>query len=227
MYLAIFATAYFIKASIPELIDAIPDGVFKVADSQVASRWGNITEFNGFDLITPNEKEARFALADQDSNIGRLISETKEAAQCKNILLKLGSRGVFFLQDGLPYSIDSFANNVKDAVGAGDALLAYATLTMLATKSLPMACIIGSMAAACECEIDGNIPVRPEVRYCRRLNGCGEDSVKILNLVVFHYQHPMEMGLENVRTWDNMTVALLMIKVLFIILDMIKRKNIM
>ena len=44
-------------------------GFFKVADSQVASRWGNITEFKNFDLITPNEREARFALADQDSGI--------------------------------------------------------------------------------------------------------------------------------------------------------------
>ena len=34
-----------------------------VADSQVASRWGNILEFQGFDLITPNEREARFSLA--------------------------------------------------------------------------------------------------------------------------------------------------------------------
>ena len=41
--------------------------MLSVADSQVASRWGNITEFRGFDLITPNEREARFALADQDS----------------------------------------------------------------------------------------------------------------------------------------------------------------
>ena len=40
-----------------------PPGVFRVADSQVASRWGNITEFTDFDMITPNEREARFALA--------------------------------------------------------------------------------------------------------------------------------------------------------------------
>lgn len=157
-----FRHGIFHKGSIPKFIEAIPDGVFKIADSQVASRWGNITEFKGFDLITPNEKEARFALADQDSNIGRLISATKEAAQCKNILMKLGSRGLFFLQDDYPYSLDSFTNNLKDAVGAGDALLAYAALTMLATKSLPMACILGSMAAACECEIDGNVPIKPE-----------------------------------------------------------------
>ena len=41
-------------------------GVFSVADSQVASRWGNILEFHGCDLITPNEREARFALGDQE-----------------------------------------------------------------------------------------------------------------------------------------------------------------
>lgn len=157
-----FRHGIFSKQTLPMLIDAIPHGVVKVADSQVASRWGNITEFSGFDLIVPNEKEARFSLGDQDSNIGALASMTKEAAQAKNIILKLGARGVFFLQDGLPHSVDSFAHDMKDAVGAGDALLAYATLTMLASGSLPMACIIGSMAAACECEIDGNISITPE-----------------------------------------------------------------
>ena len=45
----------------------MPEGAFRVADSQVASRWGNILDFQGFDLITPNEREARFALGDQDS----------------------------------------------------------------------------------------------------------------------------------------------------------------
>ena len=56
-----------------------------------------------------------------------------------------------------------------DAVGAGDALLAYATLAMLATHSTAVATILGSMAAACECECDGNIPVTPDdVR--RRIN---------------------------------------------------------
>ena len=44
---------------------------------------------------------------------------------------------------------------------AGDALLAYATLSMMATKDEIIASIIGSMAAACECEFDGNIPIKP------------------------------------------------------------------
>ena len=55
---------------------------------------------------------------------------------------------------------DTFVNNLLDPVGAGDALLAYSTLSMLASKSLIISAILGSIAAACECEYDGNIPVK-------------------------------------------------------------------
>jgi sugar/nucleoside kinase (ribokinase family) len=49
-----------------------------------------------------------------------------------------------------------------DAVGAGDALLAYSTLAMLAVRDAGIATILGTMAAAVECEVDGNIPVTAE-----------------------------------------------------------------
>ena len=162
-----FRHGIFNRMSVQTLTQAIPQGAFQVADSQVASRWGNITEFKGFDLITPNEREARFALGDQDSTLGRLASMLNEAADYQNLILKLGDRGVFCVHQNTDvknsyFSIDSFASNIVDAVGAGDALLAYATLTKLATGSLVTAGILGSMAAACECEHDGNIPIRPE-----------------------------------------------------------------
>ena len=47
-------------------------------------------------------------------------------------------------------------------MGAGDAMLAYATLSMLVTKSASISAILGSLAAACECEFNGNIPVFPK-----------------------------------------------------------------
>ena len=155
-----FRHGMFTKNSINALANEINPKIFKVADSQVASRWGNITEFKDFDLITPNEREARFALADQDSNIGKLAGTIKEETNAVNIILKLGDRGVFFLDNTYYQSVDSFAGNIKDAVGAGDALLAYSTLMMLKTKSLPQAVIVGSVAAALECEYDGNIPIK-------------------------------------------------------------------
>lgn len=164
-----FRHGIFNRRTITSLIAAIPKHAFKVADSQVASRWGNITEFKGFDLITPNEREARFALADQDSGIRPLAANLYEAAQCKVLILKLGERGIltYSKNDNSEMAtssavVDSFADHIVDAVGSGDALLAYATLALVQGFGAAIASIIGSMAAACECEINGNIPVSKE-----------------------------------------------------------------
>lgn len=163
-----FRHGIFNKRTIEELIAAIPKHCFKVADSQVASRWGNITEFQGFDLITPNEREARFALGDQDSGIRPLASRLYDEAQCKTLILKLGEKGLLTCCNNQHDSlnsfvfIDSFADHVVDAVGSGDALLAYASLSLAKGFSPAVASIVGSMAAACECEVDGNIPITTE-----------------------------------------------------------------
>lgn len=162
-----FRHGVFNRDTIPPLTQAIPDKVFRVADSQVASRWGNILEFQGFDLITPNEREARFALGDQDSVVRPLGLELYRQAKCKTLILKLGERGLMTFRS-VPqkyedvrafFAIDTFAENVVDAVGSGDALLAYASLSLFATKSPVIASVLGAMAAAVECEHDGNIPV--------------------------------------------------------------------
>ena len=163
-----FRHGIFNRSTIPRLSAAIPKDAFKVADSQVASRWGNITEFQEFDLITPNEREARFALGDQDSGIRPLAHDLYLAARCKTLILKLGDRGILTSKhqrlDDIDtwFVVDSFSDHVVDPVGAGDALLAYATLAMLVSKSVAQASILGSLAAACECEQDGNIPVTPQ-----------------------------------------------------------------
>ena len=88
-----FRHGIFTKENIPKYIESINKNVFKVADSQVASRWGNILDFKGFDLITPNEKEARFSLGDQETGVRPLTSILIKNSLCKNIILKLGSRG--------------------------------------------------------------------------------------------------------------------------------------
>lgn len=156
------------RRTIPDLIKAIPPGAFRVADSQVASRWGNIVEFKGFDLITPNEREARFALGDQDSGVRPLASALYDAAECKTLILKLGDRGTLTCRSADHESldsyfvVDSFVDRLIDPVGAGDALLAYGTLALMATSSDVIATIVGSMAAACACERDGNVPVVPD-----------------------------------------------------------------
>jgi rfaE bifunctional protein kinase chain/domain len=164
-----FRHGMFNRGTIPHLTTAIPKGIFRVADSQMASRWGNILEFQNFDLITPNEREARFALGDQDSVVRPLALELLKRAHCGTLILKCGERGIITYRSISPsdprafFNIETFANRVVDAVGAGDALLAYATLGLVATKNDVIASILGNMAAGVECEHEGNWPVTPEL----------------------------------------------------------------
>ena len=116
-----------------------------------------------FDLITPNEKEARFVLADQDSTVGKLVGNLiKKVIQKLNV--KTWRKRSFCKSSNKiqPFSIGSFADKVVDPVGAGDAMLAYSALSLYMSKSLICASIIGTMAAAIECEQDGNVPITRE-----------------------------------------------------------------
>ena len=142
----------------------ISKNTLKVADSQVASRWGNICDFKKFDLITPNELEARFSLAKQDNSIYELSKQLVDKTKCKNVILKLGSNGMFCIEKknmNKYFTLGSFVKNLIDPVGAGDALCSYATLGLMASGSMKIATILGAFAAACECEFDGNIPIDP------------------------------------------------------------------
>ena len=162
-----FRHGIFSHQTIPIMLESIPAGTFRVADSQVASRWGNITEFQNFDLITPNERETRFALGDQDSVVRPLALKLYQKANCKYLILKLGERGIISYRSVSTedprafFTVDSFVEKLVDPVGAGDALLAYATLALLTTKSIVIASILGSLAASVACESYGNTPVSP------------------------------------------------------------------
>jgi rfaE bifunctional protein kinase chain/domain len=162
-----FRHGIFNRETIPELSANLPTNALKVADSQVASRWGNILDFQGFDVITPNEREARFALGDQDSTVRPMALELYKRADCKTLILKLGDRGILTYRAPSVevrsfFTVDSFVKNLVDPVGAGDALLSYVTLAMVSTQSSVIASILGSVAAALACEHEGNNPVAPD-----------------------------------------------------------------
>ncbi len=138
--------------------------VIKVADSQVSSRWGNIVDYKNFDILFPNEKEARFSLADQDSGVRKIGENIIERANCKNLVLKLGDKGSmifrnkgFFPKDFFP--LDSFNAALIDGIGAGDAYLAACSLFYSYTNDIVISSVIGNFAAAIACEQSGNVPI--------------------------------------------------------------------
>jgi rfaE bifunctional protein kinase chain/domain len=161
-----FRHGLFNRKTIERLKEAIPPRALSVADSQVSNRWGNILDFTDFDLLTPNEREARFALGDQDSVIRPLALKLFREARCRALILKLGERGVLGYRSPGPmprefFTVDSFVDVLSDPIGAGDALLAYASLALRATGNIVIAAILGSVAAAVACERQGNAPVTP------------------------------------------------------------------
>ena len=111
-----------------------------MADSQVANRWGNILEFQDFDFDHTERARGRIRLGDQDSLSARWRSTSTRRPAAKCCILKLGERGIITYRAPSHevrsfFTVDSFADRVVDAVGAGDALLSYAALSMVATKS--------------------------------------------------------------------------------------------
>ena len=161
-----FRHGLFSRRTVPLLTTAIPSGALKVADSQVSNRWGNILEFTGFDLLTPNEREARFALGDHDSTVRPLASELFRQSGCRYLLLKLGERGLIGCRSAGPmprefFTVDSFVEQLVDPIGAGDALLAHAALALVATGQIVPAAVLGAIGAAVACERQGNVPVSP------------------------------------------------------------------
>ena len=156
-----FRHGIFNNLTIPKFLEATNRKKFKVADSQVASRWGNISDFSNFDLITPTEREARYSLFEQDTPIRNLLGNISKKAKAKNVILKLGEKGLISMSEKKSdyISLDPFVDNLVDSNGAGDALLAYSSSTLYTTKSLIISSIIGLIAASCKCEIKGNAPV--------------------------------------------------------------------
>ena len=64
-----------------------------------------------------------------------LAKDLYDKAKCKNLLLKLGEKGIIVYRESNDssqlrsfFALDSFAKKVIDPVGAGDAMLAYSTL---------------------------------------------------------------------------------------------------
>ncbi|MDO8503267.1 MAG: PfkB family carbohydrate kinase [bacterium] len=159
-----FRHGIFNKESIKKIVEAIPDKTLKVGDSQVSDRWGNILELQNFDLLAPNEREARFSLGDQETGIRPLAQKLYNAAKCRFLILKLGKDGIMtYRSPGMEtreyFYLDSFAQNVTDPIGAGDALLAASVLGLIISKNIVQASILGNLSAAVECSRMGNIPI--------------------------------------------------------------------
>lgn len=144
------------------------NGVFTSADSQSSSQIGSLSKFQGCDLITPTEKEARLELRNELDGLSVVASDLREKLAAKHVMLKLGPDGALIDGDenaenpGLIQKIPAFNPQPLDVSGAGDSLLAASSMCF-AQQSKPLeAAVVGSLVAALQVSREGNLPISAE-----------------------------------------------------------------
>ena len=141
-----------------------------VLSADVSGRQSNLLRFRAFDLICPTEREVREIQHDFASGLGAAVWNLLQQTQARQAIITLGKQGlVTFDRAGLPEHgrlrsehLPALSTHCVDTLGAGDSLLAAATLTLTAGGSLQAAALIGSLAAAIQVRQIGNAAVSAE-----------------------------------------------------------------
>ena len=147
---------------------AIEQRIMIAADSQSSSQYGDIGRFQGANLITPTEHEARVALQNYDDGIVVLADKLMKKTSSENILLKLGADGLIAQcqkqTDKTPHTekLDALNSNPKDVSGAGDSMLATASLALISGANLWEASLLGNIAAFLQVSRVGNVPIQSQ-----------------------------------------------------------------
>jgi rfaE bifunctional protein kinase chain/domain len=143
-------------------------GIVMAADSQSSSQIGDLSQFRGLSLLTPTEKEARLAVRDRHAGLVNVAQRLQELVSAQNVIVTLASEGAFLHaprggQDSWDDDrIPALNGSPRDVAGAGDAFLVSSTLALAAGEDIWTAAYIGSMAAACQIDKVGNLPLKPD-----------------------------------------------------------------
>ena len=153
-----------------ELVDKIVQlakikNVILAADSQSSSQIGDIARFNGMNLITPTETEARISTKNKEDGLIIMAEKLKKISNPKNILLKLGENGLLIhasidsKSEWQTDKIEALNQFPKDVSGAGDSLLITSVMSIACGASIWESALLGSLAAAVQVGRVGNIPL--------------------------------------------------------------------
>jgi bifunctional ADP-heptose synthase (sugar kinase/adenylyltransferase) len=157
----------------PQIVDQILTlayrlGIFVSADSQSSSQIGNLGKFRNIDLISATERETRLELKDNTSGLVVLAETLRSHLKSKNLLLKMGADGVLISaqnNDGKMLATDEIAainKNPVDTSGAGDSMLAGASLALASGATIYEAALVGSILAGIQVGRLGNLPISQE-----------------------------------------------------------------
>jgi len=140
-------------------------GIVLAADSQSSSQLGDISRFQGMDLLTPTEHEARLAMRNREDGLVVLAENLRDKSCARNVILKMGEEGVLVhpgigTKEQMTDKIGALNSAPQDVAGAGDSLLITSALTLASGGNIWEAACLGSLSAAVQVGRIGNKPLR-------------------------------------------------------------------
>ena len=117
-----------------------------------------IRNYKNFNTLIINEKEIRHEVRDKVSKLEILMRNLSREKNVKNLIVTVGSRGALLYQKTKNkfYSVEAYADNIVDKVGAGDTMLSLIDPCLKSNMDTDITLLISSLAAAQSVESMGN-----------------------------------------------------------------------
>jgi rfaE bifunctional protein kinase chain/domain len=136
----------------------------------------NFFSYKNVTLFKPNLGEAIAALNRLPGEVSidmlqEIHAEMKEKLSHSISLITLSENGVFYQQDNEKKLIPSHRRNIADVSGAGDTVIAVASLAYAATRNINLAAEIANIAGGIVCEEVGTVAINKQklLAECQRL----------------------------------------------------------
>ena len=136
----------------------------------------NFFSYKNVDIFKPNLKEVKDGLnmLFEDVNEPLLKNIHKELVDNlghKISFITLSEKGVYYQQENKSAIIPSHIRNVSDVSGAGDTVIAVASIVYAATKDIQLMAEMANIAGGLVCEEVGTVPINKEklLRECELL----------------------------------------------------------
>lgn len=138
----------------------------------------NFFSFRGVDIFKPNLKEVKdgLNLLISEINLTTLTSihqQLQDQLSHKISFITLSEHGVFFQDGNQSKLIPSHVRNIADVSGAGDTVIAVASLVYASTRNMELAASIANIAGGLVCEEVGTVAINKErlLAECKLLLG--------------------------------------------------------
>ena len=127
----------------------------------------NFFSYKGVDIFKPNLKEVKEGLNLLLVDVNKAVLENihKEIAAVLHhsiSFITLSDKGVFYQQNGQSAIISSHLRNIADVSGAGDTVIAVASMVYAVTKNVHLMAEIANIAGGLVCEEVGTVAINKQ-----------------------------------------------------------------